>query len=94
MISSEFIAHQWPKRNSDWVVEECLAIRAADLPRRDGRPYVPYPDTPVYAVKSGACIRWYFECPVCGKLVETLYRPPGDPVDWRSGLVRLASRVR
>jgi hypothetical protein len=97
MLPPAFISHQFSKRNSKWVVEECSAIRAADLPRRDGRPYVAYPETPIYPVKSGACIRWYFECPGCDKLVETLYRPPGDnvePVDCRTAIGRLGYACR
>src|SRR5262249_26815895 len=89
IVSPAFIAHRWPKCNSDYVVEECDAIRAANLPQRDGRRYLPHPHTPVHAVRRGASLMWCFECPGCGMLVETLYRPPGDaagPVDWQSEL--------
>src|SRR5262249_30664851 len=90
-ISSLALATQrWPKTNSDWVVEECLAIRASNFRRGDGRHSVSGRSRDqVYGIKSGACIRWYFKCPSCGKLVETLYRPPkneGDP--WGTALGR------
>jgi hypothetical protein len=97
MLSPAFISHQFAKRNSKWVVEQCDAIRAADLPRRDGQPYLPHPETPIHAVKSGACVRWYFECPGCDKLVETLYRLPADdvePLDCRSAIGRLGYACR
>jgi hypothetical protein len=82
MLSEAFIAHKWPQRNSQYVIEQCDVRRISDLPRfriEGSTATVPFSSAPkVVKIARGHGYSWAFLCPNCSRRVEALYRPP----DW------------
>jgi len=87
-----FELRKWPKKHQ-FCIEQCSGLNVGEILYRipyenacSLRPRTPpgFPRLKVVPGRGGIFIKWWFECPGCGKKRENLYIPPnGQSGDWR-----------
>lgn len=82
--------HRWPKRHA-YVVEQCRVVNVRDvlspIDTEERATLLSSPrvrDLILIATDTGPIRRWWFRCPTCARLRESLFVPPNVVEDdWR-----------